>query len=90
MTTAPAAAAEGPNSSEIPPPALNSAMSMPAKESWVSSCTVISSSRKVIFLPAERAEASKVNLESGKFRCSRQRSISTPTAPVAPTIATWG
>ena len=90
MTTAPAAAADGPYSREIPPPALKSAMSTPTNESCVSSSTTISLPRNNIVLPAERAEANSFSLLSGKFRCSRQSNISTPTAPVAPTIATWG
>jgi len=40
--------------------------------------------------PAERAEANKRSSASGKRRVSRQRINSTPTAPVAPTIATTG
>ena len=88
MTTQPAAAAEGANSFEIPPPAEKRAMSIPAKESWVSSFTSISPPRKAKRLPTERAEASSVSDFTGKSRCSRQRSISWPTAPVAPTMAT--
>src|SRR4029079_11873245 len=42
----------------------------------------------VIFLPRDRAEASKRRLAIGNRLCSRQRRNSTPTAPVAPTIAT--
>ena len=42
ITTQPAFAAMGANSFEMLPPALKSAMSMPAKESLVSSVTVTS------------------------------------------------
>ena len=42
------------------------------------------------FLPTERAEASNVNLPTGKLRFSSVFSISMPTAPVAPTTATCG
>ena len=38
-------------------------------------------------LPTERAEASSLREATGKFRRSRTRRISTPTAPVAPTTA---
>ena len=50
--------------------------------------TTISLPRKFMRFPAERADARSLSPPSGKFRCSRHRSISTPTAPVAPTIAT--
>jgi hypothetical protein len=53
-TTQPALAAMGANSFEMPPPALNSAMSMPANESFVSSLTVMSWPRNLSFL-ADRA-----------------------------------
>ena len=42
-------------------------MSTPWKESAVNSCTGICRPRKGSFLPAERAEASKVNWPDGKF-----------------------
>ena len=89
-TTQPALAAMGANSFEMPPPALNSAMSMPLNESFVSSVTVMSCPRNLSFLPTERAEASKVSLPTGKLRFSSVLIISMPTAPVAPTTATCG
>src|SRR5215469_11271084 len=89
-TTQPAAAAIGANSLEILPPALNSAMLMPANESLVNSVTATSAPLKVCFFPIERAEASKISLPTGKLRFSNVLIISTPTAPVAPTIATLG
>jgi hypothetical protein len=49
-TTQPALAAMGANSFEMLPPALNSAMSMPLNESFVSSLTEMSSHRKIAFL----------------------------------------
>src|SRR5690349_2809928 len=60
ITTQPALAAMGANSFEMPPPALNSAMSMPLNESFVNSLTAMSSPRNLSFLPMERAEASNV------------------------------
>src|SRR5437899_8918737 len=72
------------------PPALKSAMSIPVNAVFVSSLTVISSTRNLSFLPAERAEASNVNFPTGKLRFSSVLIISTPTAPVAPTTATCG
>ena len=89
-TTQPALAAMGANSFEMLPPALNSAMSMPANESFVSSVTVMSCPRNLSFLPTERAEASNVSLPTGKLRFSSVLIISMPTAPVAPTTATCG
>src|SRR5580693_1033703 len=89
-TTQPALAAMGANSLEMPAPALKRAMSTPAKESFVNSWTAISWPRNFIFLPAERAEASRVSLPTGKLRFSSVLIISTPTAPVAPTTATCG
>ena len=86
-TTQPAAAATGANSFEMEPPALNRAMSIPLNESFVSSCTVTSLPWKGRVLPADRAEASKVRRPTGNRRRSRTLSISTPTAPVAPTTA---
>src|SRR6185437_7023760 len=89
-TTQPALAAMGANSLEMAPPALKSAMSMPAKESFVNSVTAISSPLNFSFLPTDRAEASNVSLPTGKLRFSRVLIISTPTAPVAPTTAACG
>ncbi len=40
-------------------------------------------------LPADRARASGTNSSTGKSRSSRMRVISRPTAPVAPTTATF-
>src|SRR6185437_27651 len=89
-TTQPAWAARGANSFEMLPPALNSAISIPLKESFVNSVTAISCPLNVSFLPTDRAEASNVSLPTGKWRFSRVLIISTPTAPVAPTTATCG
>ena len=89
-TTQPALAAMGANSFEMLPPALNSAMSMPLNESFVSSLTAMSVPRNLSFLPTERAEASRVSLPAGKLRFSSVLIISMPTAPVAPTTATCG
>src|SRR6185295_5324139 len=88
MTTAPALAAIGPNFFEMDPPALKNAISTPAKLFSVSSSTSMSRPPKVIFLPLDRADASRRSVDIGNRLCSRQRRNSTPTAPVAPTIAT--
>src|ERR1017187_9136181 len=90
MTTHPAWAAMGANSFEMLPPALNSAMSMPAKESFFSSVTAMSWPRYLSVLPSDRVDASNVSFPTGKLRFSSVLIISRPTAPVAPTTATCG
>src|ERR1035437_5447592 len=50
----------------------------------------MSAPRNFNFLPAERADASRVSLPTGKFLFSSVLIISMPTAPVAPTTATCG
>ena len=65
-------------------------MSMPLKDSAFSSSTVYGLPLNSSVLPAERAEASSFREATGKFRRSRTRRISTPTAPVAPTMAMFG
>ena len=87
--TAPASTTALRNCFEIPAPALKSAMSTPRNDASVISSTAISSPRKRILFPAERAEARSLSEATGKFRRSRVLSISTPTAPVAPAMATW-
>jgi len=69
----------GANSFEMLPPALNNAMSIPAKESLVNSLIAMSSPRNFKVFPTERAEASNVNLPTGKLRFSSVLIISTPT-----------
>ena len=90
MTTQPAAAAIGANFREMPPPALNRAISTPSKDFSVNSSTVSIFPRKATCFPADLAEARSFREPTGKLRVSRQDRISTPTAPVAPTMATWG
>ncbi len=89
-TTAPAFTAAGAKRFDCAPPAENSAMSTPLRLSSVSSCTATSAPRNFIFLPADRAEASSRSSDSGNLRCSRHCMSSTPTAPVAPAMATTG
>jgi len=90
ITVAPACTASGAKRREVAAPAENSATCTPAKLSAHSSRTTSRSPRKPSSLPAERAEANSRSSASGKRRCSRQRSNSMPTAPVAPTTATTG
>ncbi len=88
MTTQPAAAARGACSAEIEPPAENRAMSVPAKSNPARSATVSSRSPNRTRLPAERALASATISPTGKPRSARIESMTSPTAPVAPTTAT--
>jgi hypothetical protein len=71
-------------------PAENSATSTPSKLLAVSSSMATSLPLNGSVLPAERADASSFRPPTGKFRLSRQLMSSTPTAPVAPTMATTG
>src|SRR5471030_266185 len=87
ITSAPAALAAGMNSRLRVAPAEKKAMSMPLNDEALSSSTVCGLPLNASVLPAERAEASSFREATGKFRRSRTRRISTPTAPVAPTMA---
>src|SRR5688572_8017081 len=89
ITTAPALTALGANSFEIDPPALKYATCTSSKLSWVSSSIVYACPRNVAVLPALRAEARSLRFLIGKFRSARTVSSSWPTAPVAPTMATF-
>jgi hypothetical protein len=87
-TIAPAAAAIGANSREVPAPAEKKATSTPSKAPLASVSTrtglpLNSSSR-----PAERADARSRSVPTGKPRRSSWPISSAPTAPVAPTMAT--
>src|ERR1043166_7074757 len=83
----PAALAAGTNSRLRVAPAEKKAMSTPLKASAFSSSTLYGLPLNSSVLPTERAEASSFREATGKFRRSRTRRISTPTAPVAPTMA---
>jgi len=63
---------------------------MPPKESFLNSCTVVSSAILESSCPLRRAEANKRQFPTGKLRFSSVLIISMPTAPVAPTTATCG
>jgi hypothetical protein len=90
-TTAPAATASGANSLDVPAPAENKAMSMPLKQSRVNASTGKDRPLNGNVLPTERADANSLidprGALTGHCRCSRHLRISTPTAPVAPTMA---
>src|SRR3954462_9243558 len=89
-TTAPFDTAIGPNFFEVELPAENRARCTPSNDFSVSSVTVTDLPAKGSCLPAERADASALISEYGKLRFSMQLRISTPTAPVAPTMAMTG
>src|SRR3989339_2024847 len=86
--TAAAFTALGANSLEIEPPADASTSSMPLNESCVNSSTVSVSPMNLIFLPADRFDASSFRDVMGNFRSSSILRNSSPTAPVAPMMAT--
>ena len=88
-TTQPRATASGANFSDVLPPAENSARSKPSSASLVSSRTSSCSPAKATRLPAERADANGTTSEAGKLRSSSTFSTSGPTAPVAPTTASF-
>ena len=78
------------NSFDVPAPAEVKAISMSLKSSlcW-SNFTVSSLPRKVYLLPALRSEPNSTSSSIGKFLWSRILRNSWPTAPEAPTIATF-
>ncbi len=89
MHTAPAFTADGANSFEMDPPALKKAICTSAKLSCVSSSIVYVCPRYAAVLPALRLLARSLRFLIGKFRSARTVSSSWPTAPVAPTMATF-
>src|SRR5690606_31962079 len=89
ITTAPTAANFGAYSLETLPPAENSAMSIPAGSNVARSSTTILRAPNSAFSPAERSLASRCSRSIGKSRSARIFSMVSPTAPVAPTTATF-
>ena len=78
------------NSLEIPAPADVKAISTPLKSSLCfNSLTVIGLPRKVYSRPALREDPNNNSSSIGKFRSSKTFRNSCPTAPLAPTIATF-
>ena len=71
-------------------PAEVNAISMPSKSSLcLSSCTVYSFPQKVYLRPAERVEPNSLSSSMGNFLSAKILRNSCPTAPDAPTIATF-
>ena len=90
IITAPNLVMSAANSFDVPAPAEVKAMSTSLKSSlcW-SSFTVYSLPRKVYLVPALRLEPKSRRLSMGKSRSASTRRNSWPTAPLAPTIATF-
>src|SRR3954447_5076120 len=89
-TTAPRSTAIGAHSRERAAPALNSAMSTPSNSSGATACTSISSSPKRTRLPALRGDARQTRSSTGNSRSPSTVRSTSPTAPVAPRMATLG
>ena len=90
IITAPYLVISAANSFEVPAPADVKAMSTSLKSSLCCrSLTVYSLPRKVYLVPALRVEPKSSKLSIGKSRSTSTRRNSWPTAPLAPTIATF-
>ena len=90
IITAPYLVMVSANSLEVPAPAEVKAISTPLKSSLCcKSFTSICLPRKVYLVPALRLEPNNTNSSNGKFLSSSTRRNSCPTAPLAPTIATF-
>src|SRR5262245_46309726 len=89
-TTAPALAAIGLNSRLTDAGVLDSTRSTPANASARMGSTVYVWPRKGIGLPADFADARNLIDFTGKSRSTSTRRKNSPTAPVAPTTATFG
>src|SRR5210317_140679 len=87
MTTHPAAAAFGANSSEMEPPAENRPICTFEKSKSARSETSSSRLPNSTVLPIERSLANAWTWPTGKFRWLRISSMDSPTTPVAPTTA---
>src|SRR5512141_827586 len=87
-TTAPEAHAAGANSLLRDAPAENRAMSIPLKASFESSSTGNSCPSNFSFLPTDRSDARSRRFWIGNFRSARIFRKTSPTAPVAPAMAT--
>ena len=78
------------NSFDVPAPAEVKAMSTSLKSSLCcNNFTSISFPLKVYLRPALRSEPNNTSSSIGKFLSARMRRNSCPTAPLAPTIATF-
>ena len=89
ITTVPCSANLGAHSIEVSPPAENNAISGLMETALDSPTTLKLLSLKSIFLPTDRAEATGINSVIGKLRSESTCNITSPTIPVAPTIASF-
>ena len=90
IITAPCFVMVSANSCDVPPPADVKAMSTSLKSSLCcNSFTSYSLPLKLYLRPALRSEPNNTSSSMGKFRSARMRRNSCPTAPLAPTIATF-
>ena len=90
IITAPYFVMSSQNSFDVPAPAEVKAISTSLKSSLCCrSFTSYSLPRKVYLVPALRWEPNNTNSSKGKFLSSNTRRNSCPTAPLAPTIATF-
>ena len=87
MTVAPAAASRGASSRDTDAGAEHSARSMPERSAVSASSTTTSVLSHGRIEPAERAEARYRMESTGKLRSARIERSTTPTWPVAPTMA---
>ena len=88
-TTAPALTACGAYSLDCAEPAEKNATSTPRKASGPTCSTRIFSPLKVTLFPTDRSEANARSSRTGNLRSSRIFSVVCPTAPVAPTTASF-
>src|SRR3972149_4108451 len=89
ITTQPALAAIGAKCSLTLPPAEKRPIWIPVNESSLRTCTVRLLPLYFSIFPVERSEASSFSCLTGKALSSKIFIISLPTAPVAPTTATF-
>ena len=90
IITAPYLVMSSANSLDVPAPAEVKAMSTSLKSSpCCRSFTSYSLPRNVYFVPALRCEPNSTRSSIGKFLSASTRRNSCPTAPLAPTIATF-
>ena len=86
-TKAPASAKRGAHICEVLLPAEKMAISIPDRSAVSTSSTVILWPSKLILCPADRADAIKRSVFTGKSREARICRITMPTCPVAPKTA---
>jgi len=89
MTVIPASANRGAHSSEVSPPAEKIATSGVRLMASLMPMTFISFSWKINVFPMDFSDATARSSVTGKFLSCNTLSITVPTRPVAPTMATF-